>query len=71
MLFYWLDSEVINYLYMANVLDKLGKLAKRYSSFVVTILDHFIKEQQYIECKWNVTLISVDRMLLDNWPRLL
>jgi hypothetical protein len=42
-LLYRLDSEVVNSPYMANTLDELGKLAKRYSSPVATILDYRYK----------------------------
>jgi hypothetical protein len=43
MLLYQLDSEFVNPPYIANALDQLGKLAKRDSSLVATILDHRYK----------------------------
>ncbi len=43
MLLYQLNSEVINSPYIANTLNKLGKLAKRYSLPIATILDHYYK----------------------------
>jgi len=39
-LLYRLNSKVVNSPYIANALNKLGKLAKRDSSPVATIADH-------------------------------
>lgn len=41
MLLYWLNSEVINLSYIANTYNKLGKLAKKDSLPVTTVLDHY------------------------------
>jgi len=43
MLLYRLNSKVVNSPYIANTLNKLSKLAKRYSLLVATILDYYYK----------------------------